>query len=140
MRLTAAEVDRALVLTERARDALKKYAANEPGWYISSSSEAPTLCQSIPSGYTSTNVWLPVSTESIAMAAIRHKHADSVHPAEWSATIDICSLPMFSPSGVSCGVRWILGCSRAKVRVSGEGETSRLAALNFLAAYAGGPL
>ena len=126
------------MLSERARDALKKYAAHEPGWYISSSAAAPTLCQSIPAGYTSSNVWLPVSAESIALAAIRSRHADSLQPAEWSATVDICSLPMFSPAGVSCGVRWLVGGSRAKVRVTGEGETSRLAALNFLAAYVGG--
>jgi hypothetical protein len=140
VRLTSAEIERGLVLSERARDALKKYAANEPGWYISSAAAAPTLCQSIPSGYTSTNVWLPVSTESIALAAVKDRHEGSVHPAEWSATIDICSLPMFTPSGVSCGVRWMVGGSRSKVRVSGEGDTARMAALNFLAAYTGSAL
>lgn len=128
------------MLSEKAREALKRYAANEPGWYITTSAEAPTLCQSIPAGYTSTRSWLPVSTESIALAAVKARHEGSVHPAEWSATIDICSLPMFTPNGVSCGVRWMVGGSRAKTRVSGEGDTPRIAALNFLAAYIGGDL
>ena len=128
------------MLSERCRDALKRHGATEPGWYITTSEEAPVLCQNLPAGYTSSRVWLPVSSESIALAAIRAKHDASIHPPEWSATIDICSIPLFSPAGVSCGVRWIVGGSRTKVRVSGEGETCRLAALNFLAAYLGGDL
>jgi len=135
VRLTAAEVDRCLLLSERAREALKKYAFSEPGWYITSSAEAPTLCQSMPHGYTGTSSWLPVSTESIALSALKARHEGSALAVEWSATIDICSLPVFSPSGVSCGVRWLVGGSRAKVRVTGEGDTSRMAGLNFLTAY-----
>lgn len=92
----------------------------------------------MPHGYTGTSSWLPVSTESIALGALKARHEGSALAVEWSATIDICSLPAFSPSGVSCGVRWLVGGSRAKVRVTGEGETSRMAALNFLAAYVEG--
>lgn len=137
MHLIAAEIDRALHLSERAREALRTYAASCPGWYIKDTHTAPVHREGAL-GVGSAGVWLPAAAEAIALAAIREKHAGSAQPAEWSAAIDMCSLPMFSPAGVSCGVRWMVGGSRAKSRVSGEGETPRLAALNFLAAYLSG--
>jgi hypothetical protein len=139
VRLTAAEIERAIHLSEACKSALYKHALNEPGWIVRGTQETPQLmqcCYSSPFP----GVWLPVSTEAICLAAIKARHAGDPLPPEWSATVDICSLPVFASSGVSCGLRWLVGGSRAKVRVSGEGETSRLAALNFLAAYVGGDL
>jgi hypothetical protein len=139
VRLTSAEIERALHLSAACKNALNKHAINEPGWIIRTAQEAPDLMEHCYSP-AFPGVWLPVSAEGIALSAIKARHEGSAHPAEWSATIDICSLPMFSASGVSCGVRWMVGGSRSKVRVSGEGETARMAALNFLAAYLNGDL
>jgi len=139
VRLTSAEIERVLHLSAACKNALNKHAINEPGWIVRTAQETPSLmeyCYTPPFP----GVWLPVSAEIIALAAIKARHDGSAHPAEWSATIDVCSLPMFSPTGVSCGVRWMVGGSRAKSRVSGEGETPRMAALNFLAAYVVGDL
>jgi hypothetical protein len=140
VRLTSAEIERALHLSDACRNALNKHSTHEPGWMIRTSGEVTQQLMEFCYKPAFPGVWLPVSPEVIALSAIKARHEGSAHPAEWSATIDICSLPMFSPSGVSCGVRWMVGGSRAKARVSGEGESPRLAALNFLAAYMGGEL
>ena len=134
MRLTSAEIDRAFFLPESAKNALNSHSSNEPGWLVSTREGAPKLGQSMPQ-FQGGAVWLPVAAESIALAAIKEHHGNRLQPAEWSASIDLCSLPMFTATGVNCGTRWVVGGTQANVRIRGEGETSRLAALNFLDAY-----
>lgn len=138
MYLTSDEIDRAVALPEEATLALKAHAANSPGWFIRARDKASTLYESFLSvAPGTTGVWLPVSTEDCILAAVRHVHTGKHRPAEWAAMVDIRSLPVFSDTGVSMGVRWIAGISMAKAHTAGEGPTSRLATLDFLQRYLG---